>query len=236
MGGQWSLVCLVHHSLPAHSELFVYRSLWNGVCGRVLVCAVGSLTAVARHPLSPSCTSIHKETHLNTYMVWPPSRVALVPTHWTTPFIKSRWGKSGRRILSSISLNLQITRGPGGEEKYWGRKPPLNSYFVFVRMFVMFIGTEMPSPRLPPLPQLLPAWLRCPETISPCAEHHDGEAGARGVLIPELWRWQGPSLLSVQPSGETFSVGFNSRLTSLSGSGVGRQTCKDSDQQQRGRK
>lgn len=71
------------------------------------------------------------------------------------------------------------------------------------------------------------------QTINPCVVHHDGEAGAcGGILIRELWRWQGPSLLSVQPSGETFSVRFNSRLTSLSGSGIRRQTCKDLDQQQ----
>lgn len=57
--------------------------------------------------------------------------------------------------------------------------------------------------------------------------------GSGGFLIRELWRWQGPSLLSVQPSRETFSVGFNSRLTSLSASGVRRQTCKDLVQKQR---
>lgn len=57
--------------------------------------------------------------------------------------------------------------------------------------------------------------------------------GGGGFLIRELWGWQGPSLLSVQPSRETFAVGFNSRLTSLSASGVRRQTCKDLVQKQR---
>lgn len=84
--------------------------------------------------------------------------------------------------------------------------------------------------------QLLPASLWCPETISSFLVYHDGKAqladGSGGVLIRELCRWRGPSLLSVQPSGETFSGGFNSRLTSLSASGVRRQTCKTWVQQQ----
>lgn len=51
----------------------------------------------------------------------------------------------------------------------------------------------------------------------------------RGVLLPEIWRWQGPSPLSVHPRGETLWLGLNSGLTSLSAPEVPRQTCRDSD-------
>ncbi len=77
------------------------------------------------------------------------------------------------------------------------------------------------------------ALLWCPGTISPFVVHHGGGGRKGGVwgwfLVPELWRWQGPSLLSVHPRGETLWLGLNSGLTSLSAAEVPRQTCRDSD-------
>lgn len=73
---------------------------------------------------------------------------------------------------------------------------------------VTLIGTEPCEHPSLPMPSNI---LWCPGMISSFLEHHD-----RGWVSPQLWRWQGPSLLSVHPWEQTCRLGLNSGLTSLS--------------------
>lgn len=170
-----SLWCVLSISHSLSTLNFLSMSASGRFCLPICTRMVGSLTVVAWHPLKPSPTWIHKQIHLQSYIV-------LAPTN-CTPFMDD-W------LFGVCSL----------------------------------LGTPPSVAAMPreDKPSCGVSWWRG----SACC-------GGGGFLIRELWRWQGPSLLSVQPSRETFSVGFNSRLTSLSASGVRRQTCKDLVQKQR---
>lgn len=89
-----------------------------------------------------------------------------------------------------------------------------------VSLFVTLIGTRQCKHPILPIRQNAAVMLRDDKPFC-------GASWRRGVLLPELWRWQRPSLLYEHPQGETLRLQRNSGLTSLSAPEVPRQTHRD---------